>query len=389
MEIVVQWLALSVAVAIGWVLGRQGALSRSRKRRIGDEVALRERLQFLFTNYSDEAIDAFVGSLAVSRDTVSLHLSIGAHFRNKGEVDRAILIHQNLLARPELPPRYSSQVTFELALDYRVAGLFDRAEALLHQVMDSRQYGPTAARQLIDLYQQEREWEKARQVAVTLMQVDSDGKLQKQLAYILCELADQALRQDDRFIARQYLREALGCDRTCVRASLQLADLQHRDQQLRDSRNTLLRVFDQNPAVGPEAVERMVSYAREQGNETRLIRQLRRLYEHAPSTRLLLAIVDCTEKKEGHQAAVDVLRAELEKRPSLKGLLHLIRLTGRDSAGPPGDSGLVSHIGELLLLNKPVYRCIKCGFGGQQLHWLCPSCKTWESISPVQGVEGE
>jgi lipopolysaccharide biosynthesis regulator YciM len=389
METVLQWLILALAVAIGWGLGRWGAISRSQHRKIDDEASLRERLQFLFTNYSDEAIDAFVGSLAVSRDTVNLHLSIGAHFRNKGEVDRAILIHQNLLARPELPPRYSSQVTFELAVDYRVAGLLDRAEALLHQVMDSRQYGPKAARQLIDLYQQEREWDKARQVALTLIQIDNDSKLRKQLAYILCELADQALRHDDRFAARQHLREALNHDRTCVRASLQLADLQHRDHQERDARSSLLKVFEQNPAFGPEAVERLVRYVREQGTETRLIRQLRKLYEQSPSTSLLLAIVDCMEKAEGRQAAVDVLRMELENRPSLKGLLRLIRLTGRGQGAAANDSRLVSHIGELLLLNKPVYRCIKCGFGGQQLHWLCPSCKTWESVSPIQGVEGE
>lgn len=389
MDIVLQWLVLFLAVAIGWLLGRWNSLSGRRNRRIDDEASLKERLQFLFTNYSDEAIDAFVGSLAVSRETVNLHLSIGAHFRHKGEVDRAILIHQNLLARPELPPRYSSQVTFELAVDYRFAGLLDRAEALLHQVMGSRQYGPKAARQLIELYQQEREWDKARQVVLTLIQIDSDGKLHKQLAYILCELATQALRHDDRFAARQHLREALNRDRTCVRASLQLADLQHREQQERDARATLLKVFDQNPAFGPEAVERLVRYVREQGKEAQLIRQLRKLYEKSPSTSLLLAIVDCMERAEGSQAAVDVLRAELESRPSLRGLLRLIRLTGRDQGVAPDDSRLVSHIGELLLLNKPVYRCVKCGFGGQQLHWLCPSCKTWESVSPIQGVEGE
>lgn len=389
MEIVLQWLVLAVAVAIGWCLGRWGGFSAKRDRRIDNEASLRERLQFLFTNYSDEAIDAFVGSLAVSRDTVNLHLSIGAHFRHKGEVDRAILIHQNLLARPELPPRYSSQVTFELAVDYRVAGLLDRAEALLHQVMDSRHYGPKAARQLIDLYQQEREWDKARQVAVTLIQIDSDPKLHKQLAYVLCELADEALRKDDRFAARQYLKEALDRDRSCVRASLQLADLQNRDHQDRDARANLLKVFDQNPAFGPEAVERLVRYVRERGNETRLIRQLRRIYTRSPSTSLLLAIVDCVEKAEGRQAAVDVLRTELESRPSLKGLLRLIRLTGQDRGPGADDSRLVCHVGELLLLNKPVYRCVKCGFGGQKLHWLCPSCKTWESVSPIQGVEGE
>ena len=105
MEIVLQWLLLTVAVAAGWVVGRFGSQGKRRSRAISDEDSVRDRLQFLFTNYSDQAVDNFVQSLAVNKDTVSLHLSIGSHFRNKGETDRAILIHQNLLARPELPAR--------------------------------------------------------------------------------------------------------------------------------------------------------------------------------------------------------------------------------------------------------------------------------------------
>lgn len=389
MEMVFQWLVLALAIAIGWALGHWGGSGNRRVKKIADEASVRERLQFLFTNYSDEAIDAFVGSLAVSRDTVNLHLSVGAHFRNKGEVDRAILIHQNLLARPELPPRYSSEVTFELAVDYRAAGLHDRAEALLLQVTDCRHYGPKAARQLIDLYQQERDWEKARRVALSLMQVDNNAKLAKQLAYILCELAEQALQKDDRFAARQHLREALSRDRTCVRASLQLAGLQYREQQYRDARTSLLRVFEQNPSFAPEAVERLLAHAREENNQESLVRPLRKQYKQTPGTSLLLAIADCIEKSDGREAAVRLLRAELESRPSLKGLLRLIRLTGRDKGMPGDDIRLFSHIGELLLHNKPVYRCVACGFGGQHLHWLCPSCKNWETVLPIQGVEGE
>src|SRR5690554_6256476 len=148
MEMMFNWLLLTVAVAVGWVVGRYGYKTRRSGKAINNEESVRERLQFLFTNYSDEAVESFVQSLAVNRDTVSLHLSIGSHFRNKGETDRAILIHQNLLARPEVPPRFTPQVTFELAMDYLNAGLLDRAEALFHQLMGDREYGRRAAREI-------------------------------------------------------------------------------------------------------------------------------------------------------------------------------------------------------------------------------------------------
>ncbi len=173
MDIVLQWLLLTVAVAVGWLVGRLGSGDRRSGKTISDEESVKDRLQFLFTNYSDQAVENFVQSLAVNKDTVSLHLSIGSHFRNKGETDRAILIHQNLLARPELPPRFSPQVTLELARDYLNAGLLDRAEALLHQLMGDKDYGRHSSQQLIDLYQQEKEWAKAAEVARTLTRGDA------------------------------------------------------------------------------------------------------------------------------------------------------------------------------------------------------------------------
>lgn len=382
------WLMLFVAIATGWLLGLWSARF-GRRPNIDDEATLRERLQFLFTNYSDEAIESFVETLAVSQDTVNLHLSIGAHFRNKGEVDRATLIHQNLLARTELPGRYSYQVTYELAMDYLAAGLLDRAESLLHELMGSREYGRQSAQQLIELYQQERDWEKAVQVAVTLVEAEPSPARRKQLAYLLCERAEQDLARDDRFTARNRLSEALGYDPACIKALLLLADMHQRDNKPKDARLLLLSIFDQKPAFAPEAVKRLMSYARENNSEVPLAKKLRKLYYSTPSTSLLLAMVELEYRRQGEEAAIALLQQELSNRPSLRGLLRLIEMNGPEHPGSGTRDGLVSRVGELLIENKPVYQCTRCGFSGHQLHWLCPSCKTWESVEPVQGVDGE
>lgn len=389
MEIVLQWLLLTVAVAAGWVVGRFGSQGKRRSRAISDEDSVRDRLQFLFTNYSDQAVDNFVQSLAVNKDTVSLHLSIGSHFRNKGETDRAILIHQNLLARPELPARYTPQVTLELAMDYLNAGLHDRAEALLHQLMGDREYGRRAATALIELYQQEREWEKAAQVAQTLTRSDADPAMVKTLAYITCELSDAALAKDDRWTAQKLAKEALDYDRSCVRATLLLMKQQIRQGNFREAGNQSLKVFDQNPEFGPEAIDRLMKLEREHGDVGRLVKKLRKLYEQYPSTSLLLALVESVERFFGRPAAIDLLRQELEIRPSVRGLLRLVEMAGYEKGMTTDEGRLVSRIGHLILANRPVYRCVSCGFSGQQLHWLCPSCKQWETVRPIQGVEAE
>jgi lipopolysaccharide biosynthesis regulator YciM len=389
MDMLFQWLLLTAAVAAGWFIGRYFRSDQDAVRDISDESSVRERLQFLFTNYSDQAVENFVQSLAVNRDTVGLHLSIGAHFRHKGESDRAILIHQNLLARPELPGHFSPQVTFELARDYLAAGLLDRAEALFHQLMDDREYGERAARQLIDLYQQEREWGKAAQVARTLMKGTLNAQLARQLAYITCELANEDLQKDDRWGAQKQAREALSIDPDCVRASFILSNLQARQGNYREAANICLKVFEQNPEFGSEAVDRFMKLERAHGDVGRNRKKLRKLYEHYQGASLLLALAESVEQSSGRQAAIDLLRSELEARPSVRGLLRLVELSGYESGMATGEGRLVSRIGQLILTNRPVYRCVNCGFSGQQLHWLCPSCKEWETVRPIQGVEAE
>ncbi|WP_417539250.1 lipopolysaccharide assembly protein LapB [Marinobacter sp.] len=389
MDIVFQWLLLTVAVAVGWFVGRLGN-GRSRARtKIADEDSVKDRLQFLFTNYSDQAVDNFVQSLAVNKDTVSLHLSIGRHFRNKGETDRAILVHQNLLARPELHPRFSPQVTLELAMDFLNAGLLDRAEALLQQLMGDREYGRKAAQQLIELYQQEREWGKAADVARALTKNDADPGMFKDLAYLTCELAEKALVKDDRWGAQKLAKEALDYDRSCVRATLILMKILIRQGSYRDAGNQGLKVFDQNPDFGPEAIDRLMKLEHEHGDIGRLVKKLRKLYEAYPSTSLLLALVESVERVAGRPAAIELLRMELEIRPSMRGLLRLVEMAGYEKGMTTDEGRLVSRIGLMILVNRPVYRCVSCGFSGQQLHWLCPSCKQWETVRPIQGVEAE
>lgn len=389
MDIVFQWLLLTIAVAVGWFVGRFGSSGNGSRARISDEESVKDRLQFLFTNYSDQAVDNFVQSLAVNKETVSLHLSIGRHFRNKGETERAILVHQNLLARPELPPRFSPQVTLELAMDYLNAGLLDRAEALFQQMMGDREYGRRAARQLIELYQQEREWCKAADVARTLTKNDADPAMFKDLAYLTCELAEQALGQDDRWAAQKFAKEALDYDRSCVRATLILMKILVRQGSYREAGNQGLKVFDQNPDFGPESIDRLMRLEHEHGDIGKLVKKLRKLYETYPSTSLLLALVESVERVSGRPAAIDLLRQELEIRPSVRALLRLVEMAGYEKGMTTDEGRLVSRIGLLILANRPVYRCISCGFSGQQLHWLCPSCKHWETVRPIQGVEAE
>lgn len=389
MEIVLQWLLLTTAVALGWLAGRFRRSVVQSRQVISDEASVRDRLQFLFTNYSDQAVENFVELLAVNCDTVSLHLSIGSHFRHKGETERAIVIHQNLLARPELSSRYSTQVTFELALDYLTAGLLDRAETLLQELMGDSDYGHRAAMQLIEVYQQQKEWLNARNVAVALQGNEPDPELNTALAHITCEIAEKAFAGDDQWGVQKYIKEALDHDPSCARASFIMATLLQRQGNYKDAISQYLKVFEQKPEFGSDAIDGVMAIESGHGDIKKLVRRLRKLYARWPSTTLLLALVKCVEQASGRPIAIRLLREELEERPSVGGLLRLVEMAGYEKGMTTDEGRLISRTGELLLVNRPIYRCVRCGFSGQQLHWLCPSCKQWETVRPIQGVEAE
>ena len=218
---------------------------------------------------------------------------------------------------------------------------------------------------------------------------DHDARMYKMLAYITCEQAEDALKHDDRWMAQKLSKEALEYDRSCVRATFIMMKLLIRQGSYRDAASQSLKVFDQNPEFGSEAVDRLMKLEREHGDVGRLVKKLGKFYEAWPSTSLLLALVEAVERTSGRMAAIELLRRELEVRPSVRGLLRLVELAGYEKGMTTDEGRLVSRIGHLILANRPVYRCVNCGFSGQQLHWLCPSCKQWETVRPIQGVEAE
>ena len=201
MDTFLQWLVLFVAVGIGWVLGY--AARAPKESVLSPSSNLQDRLKILFKTYSEEVIESFVQSLEVNGETVDMHLSIGKHFRKNGEVDKAILVHQNLMSRPETPKCSAEEVAFELAEDYMAAGLFDRAESLFKQLVESKLFGQKSLWRLTSIYQQENEWLKAFEFGSVILD-DKNRDISVMLAHFCCELAEQN-------IARHDYWEAKGC----------------------------------------------------------------------------------------------------------------------------------------------------------------------------------
>jgi len=383
------FLLLPVAALSGWWMGRR---ARPPVREV--EVAeippdYIKGLNYLLNEQQDKALDLFIRMLEVDRDTVETHLALGSLFRRRGEVDRAIRIHQNLIARPTLSREQRAEALFELGHDYMRAGLFDRAESLFQDLIESDPHTEQALDQLIDIYQQEKDWDKAIDVARKLETV-AGRRLGPVIAQYYCELAEQARRRGETARAMKMLRRALTVDRDCVRASLAEGALHMASGNLKAAIRAYRHVEEQDPDYLGEVVEPMLECYRRQGRTTEMLDYLRDMLERHASISILLALAELIRQERGDEAAAEFITAHLRRRPSVRGMDRLIELHLANSQAPGREElGILKELTDSLLSDKPVYKCHACGFAGKTLHWQCPSCKRWNTTKPILGVEGE
>src|SRR3954447_2360048 len=175
------WMLLGIPVffTLGWIAARvdiRQLMSESRTLPRG----YFKGLNFLLNDQPDKAIDAFIEIMKLDPESIELHYALGNLFRRRGETERAIRVHQNLLARPDLPPEHQAQAQYELGQDYLKAGLLDRAEEAFNKLVATN-YSVQARRALLEIYQREKEWTRAIEAARGL-QESGAGSRQKEIA---------------------------------------------------------------------------------------------------------------------------------------------------------------------------------------------------------------
>lgn len=246
------FLLLPIAAGYGWYMGRRSVRQDTQKQSNQFSRQYVAGLNYLLSDESDKAVDLFIQLLEVDSETIETHLSLGNLFRQRGEVDRAIKIHQNLVTR-QLTREQRQLALQELARDFLAAGLLDRAEALWNELCEDSDYEETALAQLLIIHQQLRDWDKAIDVAVRLQKYQGK-KLADPISHFYCEQAESALRDGDESMGRAKLKRALGVNPACARASLRLAELAMVAQDYEQAGKDLLRVFEQDMDFASEAI---------------------------------------------------------------------------------------------------------------------------------------
>jgi len=391
MELALLFILLPVAAASGWWLAKRNMASsaasmRSRRDFSADYF---KGLNLLLNEQPDKAIDVFVKMLQVDNDTVETHLALGNLFRSRGEGDRAIRIHQNLIARPTLSKEQRALALFELSRDYLRAGLLGRAETLFLELLEQGAYRAESLEKLLDIYQQEKAWEKSIDVA-RRYELLAGKRMNLEIAHFYCELGDGFYADGEHRSALKMARRALNVDRQCVRATLLQASLEKARGNYKAAIKSLKQVEKQNPRFLPEIVTPLLACYQSLGKTTEAEHYLEYLSEEHGGITPLLGLADLLCQRGNEREASERIAKSLSERPSVRGLDHLIELHLTNSEGVARDNLLIlKGLTRRLLDEKLPYRCGNCGFKVKVLQWRCPTCKDWASIRPVQGVIGE
>lgn len=381
---------LPAAAWSGWFLAKKNTQDefKNSANHLSREYVV--GLNYLLNEQPDKAVDLFIKLLEVDSDTVETHLALGSLFRRRGEVDRAIRIHQNLIARPQLSLFQRKESLMALGQDYMSAGFFDRAERIFLEVIDLvGEHEVSSLRGLLAIYQQEKEWENALNI-IKKLEISTGVSLHSQAAHYYCEIATACLKENKLDNALQAIKQALSVDKKSVRASLMLADLEMRNGRYKQAIKALKKVPDQDPEFFNEIIAPFVHCHSELDIMDECIDYLeQKLLEH-PRASVIFVIGDYLSKEKGVDFAIDFVSSHLGRHPTIRGLNRLIYWHLETAHGKVRDKlQMLYAITSKFLESKPIYRCRQCGFGGHLLHWHCPRCKEWGKTKPIHGLEGD
>ncbi|WJY16823.1 lipopolysaccharide assembly protein LapB [Pectobacteriaceae bacterium CE90] len=384
------FLLLPVAAAYGWYMGRRSAQQDKQ-----DEANRLSRdyvtgVNFLLSNQQDKAVELFLDMLKDDTNTFEAHLTLGNLFRSRGEVDRAIRIHQALTESTALTFEQRLLAVQQLGRDYMTAGLYDRAEKIFKQLVDEEDFRLSALQQLLQIYQATSDWQTAIDTAEKLVKLGTD-RLRVEIAHFYCELALQFMGSDDLNKAMALLKKAIASDNQCARASIMIGRIYMAQQQFSPAIAALQQVLEQDRDFVSETLPMLEECYQHLHQPQDWSAFLKRCVEENTGATAELMLADIIEREDGTEVAQIYINRQIQRHPTMRGFHRLMDFHLREAEDGRAKESLVvlrKMVGEQVQ-TKPRYSCNKCGFTSQSLYWHCPSCRTWASIKPIRGLDGE
>ena len=376
---------------LGWLLGwlftrarRRGGAGPQLKvaagqRSASDDAFLRG-VTHLMADHTDQAIEEFTKAVTLNSETVETYVVLGNLFRQKGEIDRAVRIRQSIIARPHLDKAIKLQALYDLGLDYRKGGLFNRAVDAFNEVLQMNPSHVEANRQMVSLYEEMRDWEKALEASRRLEKLTGNNNRQVQ-AHYLTELGKERMAAGQLDQAEDALSRAISVHKECLDAYLHLGDLEMARGRVRKALGVWRKAVRLAPMHAHLVVNR-VAEAEDSLGEASLTAFYQEIDTDAADVVTLLSLAERYHRHGEDNDALRLLELAVERAP---GQLDAHRLRGEILMARGDKDPALKAYGELLARIRRdwvTYQCEQCGFVSHSLTWKCPRCHQWDSMFP-------
>lgn len=365
------------AAGVGWNWLRRRK-EKKRSRRLPREYF--QAVSYLLEDQTDRAVVAFIEMADRNSEMIELHFALGSLFRRKGEFERAARIHQNLIARPALSRVQHEMALKELGQDYLRAGLYDRAERIFSDLLDSRAQQAFAARQLVTIYEQQQDWHQAADMLRRLEKLDGRGE-RNIIAQYYCELAEAA-RSDGNFDAmRRALIEARRNASELPRVQFLHARSAFEHGKLRESRRGYRELLEREPKLAEVVLPPFAAVFPRGARDSAFDSVVKRLLNKSPQANTPLAVAGLKHPRLRSPAMLEAIERELK--------LLVEPMSERAIASFMDSQEVRTALIRLLtewVAQRPLYLCQVCGFRTQDLYWHCPGCRSWDTMQMRQDV---
>jgi lipopolysaccharide biosynthesis regulator YciM len=370
-------IGLLAGIVIGRVLPRK---DRSPKNLFQGRTGFYKSLNYILSNEHDKAIEEFTRMVEVDSETVEVYLGLGSLFRSKGEVGRAIRIHQSIIVRPSLDKKIKIQAYFDLALDYQKAGLFDSAIETLKTVIQLDPHHLKAYKHLEKIYEDEKSWGKAFETEKQIQKL-TKTKNPLILAHLQTEMAKSLQEQNQIEEAIRGFKKAIQIDQRCVDAYLHLGDLYHGQGKFQKAIELWEGVAGRTPEYAFLTYKRFESSFYELGKYGEMEEIYKQnVMRNSKDIQTRLVLGDHYFRKGDLNAALQEFQEVIKISPNCidahQKLGEILLAEGKNDEAREEYRILVEIFSRKYLF----YHCSECGFESKNILWRCPQCKTWDAF---------
>jgi len=378
------FLLLPAAVAYGWVMGKHSAKKELLTQQLSLNKALNSSVSLLLNNEEEQAFDRLIQYFDDSPSNIENYLTLAKLFRKKGEIDKAIAIHEGLVKTDQIEiSQFDLEVIqLELAQDFLSAGMLERALDNLTSLMKS-DHANDALIMKLHIFEQTREWQRGLDAYLETKPSDLNQSSRELVSHFYCEVADAS---DNLKSKKQSYKRALKVNSNCIRALVSLAKLYLLLNNKQQSRELIIQILDQEPAFAPAlfniAPECFIDEFEQAAWLYWLIKE-----KNIKSVTAHNQMAEYIVKEKGVEAGRQYIIEHLQNVPSVRGFAKLIELEKEFFMSDPHYDQLQTLITRYIEL-KPNYECKTCGFTSNYFSWRCPACNNWQTIKPLAGLDG-